>query len=114
MQSAEVPTSRDFRTAFCERFQCPPAEFEKRAFWRCLYPHATVAARLIQLVNPDYFEPDLRTLRHIGNASTVTHLLAEVNSFRADYRMRSRFLYDVLRLRISGKRVLRLASEVMR
>jgi hypothetical protein len=37
-----------------------------------------------------------------------------VNSFRADYRMRSRFLHDVLRIRISGKRILRLASEVMR
>jgi len=83
-------------------------------FWRCFYPRAVFPARLIQFVNPDYFEPDLRALRHVGNAGTVTHLLAEVNSFRADYRMRSRFLHDVLRIRISGKRILRLASEVMR
>lgn len=114
MQSTEVPASRDFRTAFCEWFNCPPTQFEKKAFWRCLYPHAVPVARLIQLVNPAYFELDLQTLRHIGNASTVAHLLAEVNSFRADYRMRSRFLHDVLRIRISGKRVLRLASKVMR
>lgn len=114
MQNGEVPSSsKEFRNAFCERFNCRRPEFEGKVFWRCLYPHAVPIAKLIMLVDSDYFQEDFEAIRHLGNASTVADVLAEVNSLHDNYRAHSKFFREVLRIRISGKRLLRLAQKLV-
>ena len=40
--------NRDLKSLFCERFTCSPAEFEKRAFRKCLYLQARIIAPLLR------------------------------------------------------------------
>jgi hypothetical protein len=104
---------RNVKAGFCERYGCAPDEFERRVFWRCLYRHALPLAGVIWACNPEFFKTDLQAIRLIGTATSAREVLAEVNSLRDDPRTRSRFLRESLRIRISGKRLLRLAAAVL-
>ena len=49
---------REFKVLFCDRFGCPPSEFENRAFKELLYWHAKPLASVIRKFNPDFFDED--------------------------------------------------------
>ena len=114
MKDGPTQAPKNLQTAFCERYGCVPEEFEAKVFWRCLHRHALPVARVIWLCNREFFNPDLQAIRLLGSARSARELLAEVNSFRDDYPSRSRFLRESLRIRISGKRLLRLAGAILR
>ena len=49
---------REFKVLFCDRFRCPPSEFENRAFKELLYWHAEPLASVIRKFNSDFFDED--------------------------------------------------------
>jgi len=53
MTIPESPSTRDLRSLFCERFNCPASEFEKRALRECLYLHARIIAPLLRCALPN-------------------------------------------------------------
>jgi hypothetical protein len=103
---------KSFREAFCERFACPPEEFEKRVLRRALYRRSRPLSALLYSWNPRFFDLDLRTIRQLGLARSSEEFRAEIDSFRFESRMQRGFLKRTLRLRISGKRLMRLLEEV--
>jgi hypothetical protein len=102
---------KTFRESFCERFGCAPDAFESRVFWRCLYRRSLPLAMLVYAVKRSYFALDFQTIRQLAVVRTDQEFRAELEAFRYEYRMRGR-LFQGLRVRISGKRLIALLREV--
>jgi hypothetical protein len=112
MTSTDSPSTRDLRTLFCERFACPPSQFEKRALSKCLYFHARLLAPLLRWLNPNYFERDLRFIHYFGNAKDWPEVSAEVLALRYQDLLHPRFSRNALRLRVSGRKANKLATTL--
>ncbi len=102
---------KTFREAYCEQFNCPPAEFELRVFWRCLYRRSLPLAALVYLLNRRYFLLDLQTIRQLGVSRSPQEFRGELEAFRYEYRTRGGILRQ-LRVRVSGKRLVALLREL--
>lgn len=104
--------ARDFREAFCRRYRCTPAEYERRAFWKTVQRHALVLIPAMGGFDRKLFAKDLEALRLLGRAVTTEDLegvLAEfggVNTVERSIRRRW------LGMRISGARMARLFGEL--
>jgi len=102
---------KTFRESFCERFGCPPEEYEKRVFWKCLYRRSLPLAVLVHMFKRPFFNLDLQTIRQIGFARNTQEFRTELENFRYDYRMQGGLL-RLLRVRVSGKRLMALLRSV--
>jgi hypothetical protein len=102
---------KTFRESFCERFSCPPENFEKRVFWRCLYRRSLPLAWLASLLHRHHFDLDMQTIRQLGVCRSPQEFRAELESFRYEYRTRGGLLRR-LRVRVSGKRLIGLLAEI--
>jgi hypothetical protein len=99
----------DLRSVFCERFKCPPSEFEKRAFRKCLYFPAKLTAPLLRWLDPDWFERDLVLIRHLGDAKNWQQVMAELDAFHYREHLQPRYARNVLHLRVSARKANKLA-----
>jgi hypothetical protein len=106
--------TREFKTLFCERFNCPPADYEARAFGWLLYRHARVVARLIRSMWPEFFERDFEFLRALGRVTDAREADAEAMLFRDTEHYHGGFLRRRWRIRVSGRKATALASELFR
>ena len=104
--------NRDLKSLFCERFLCPPSEYEKRALRKCLYLHAKIIAPLLQLINPGCFERDLVFIDCIGRAKNRREVANQVEAARYQDTTKPRFARKTLRFRISGRKANRLAAKL--
>ena len=109
--SARKP-EREFRVLFCERFDCPPAEFENRAFRELLYWHAKPLAPLIHKLNPEFFEEDFKFIQYLGDASCRREAKANAADFKDANHARRNFLRTGLRIRVSGMKATKLAHRL--
>jgi hypothetical protein len=102
-----------FSSAYCAKHRCPVEAFESRVFWRCLYRHALPVAGLIRLFRPDYFTDDLRTIRQLGQVRNAAEFRQEVDAFGYLNRRHGGWDRRRLRIRVSGKRLMSLMSDVL-
>lgn len=104
----------DFRSAFCARYKCKDEEFEKVALLKVLHRRALPLAWIILIVAPSYFTPDFQILRHFGSLTRKSNLYSDALDVRNDYArlQASGFLRRSLKMRISGQRLLKVASEI--
>jgi hypothetical protein len=112
MAIPESTSIRDLRSRFCERFKCPPSEFEKRALRKCLYLHARMTAPLLRWLNPDCFERDLLFINFLGSARNWEEVVAELDAFRYREHLQPRFTRMAWRLRVSARKANKLAYEL--
>jgi hypothetical protein len=98
----------NFRAAWCERLNKSPADFERMVFLQSLYPHA----RFIAAIAPGYFEIDRAAVRQLGEATSRQEFMSEIDDMRIRHRERDGSLRRLLRLRISGHRLLQILAEV--
>ena len=110
----EIPSSRDLKSLFCERFNCPPAAYEKRALRKCLYFHARIFAPLLSWLIPACFERDVIFIDYFGKAKDWQEVTAEVSDLHYQERTEPRFLRNVLRIRISIRKANKLAARLLR
>jgi|YNPBryantNP2012_1023418.scaffolds.fasta_scaffold03727_1 hypothetical protein len=101
---------KTFKEAFCERYQCPPDQYLRRAFQKCLYRRAVFLAPIIMLVSPAFFQVDMDVIERIGSARSWRELHAELKAFSINSRLRTRPLRSQFRLRVSGNRICKLAE----
>jgi len=101
-----------FQKRFCERFNTPITQFEKRLFRACLYPHALTLAGLIRAINPGFFDEDLEVIQQIASATSSAEVESELRHFRYFNRMSDHWLRTKLRIRLSGKRLARVVHQV--
>jgi hypothetical protein len=104
---------RDLRSLFCEHFQCPPDDYEKRAYRKCLYWHARIIAPLLPSLTPRGCERDLLFIRYLGNAKTRQEVALELVALHDDDRSQPRFARYALRLRVSGRKASKLAFSLI-
>jgi hypothetical protein len=103
----------NFKTAFCARFEYQQEHFEKRVFWNAVHPEIKIVAFLIRCFRPSFFRSDLDCIRSIAAAETKEEVRAIVRSLRFDPNFNRGFLRGFLRVRISGRRLTRIANNVL-
>jgi hypothetical protein len=108
----DSPSARDLRSLFCERFNCPDGEFEKRAFRKCLYFHARMIAPLLPWLTPGGFQRDLLFIRYLGNAKDAREVAQEIVALHDHDRFKPQFARYALRLRVSGRKASALALRL--
>jgi len=103
----------NFKTAFCARFEYPLENFEKRVFWNAMHPEIKPLAFLINFLRPGFFRSDLDCIRSVAAAETKEEVRAIVNSLQFDPTFKQGFFRGLLGVRISGRRLTRLAGKVL-
>ena len=112
--NGNVPTELEtFREAYCRRFSCPVDHFERKVFWRALYPHSIPVAWLILLLKPKYFANDFAAIRQFGILRTREEAHSELDGLAYTNRHQPSSLRNVFRVRVSGRRLLRLFGEAL-
>src|SRR5208283_3754478 len=112
MTIPESRAARELRALFCERFGCPPSEFEKRALRKCLYLHARISAPLLRRLDPGWFERDLSFIQYFGNAKDRQEVTDAVAALHYREHLQPRFVRNTLRLRLSVRKADRLAVDL--
>jgi hypothetical protein len=102
----------NFKTAYCRRFKCSPAAFERRLFWRCLPLRAWPTALLLRLFSPSFFNADLEFLQNVGACRNPSEAVNEANSLSSDPALNEGILRTPLGLRLSGRRLVRTAHQI--
>ncbi len=103
---------KSFRDAFCEHDQCAPEEYVRRATRIALPWRVRLLRPLIQLLSPDYFQPDYEFLELAGHARSWRDLHAAIGTFQSNNRLRGGFYRNRLKFRASGRRVTRLTEQL--
>lgn len=89
-----------------------PAAFEKRVLWNCMHQRAILLARLIYAFYPGFFRQDLDVIRQMGKATSVADAQEILKAFRELNEGRG-LLRRKLQLRISGQKLMKLATELL-
>ena len=100
------------QSLFCERFGCSEAEYEERAFKRCLYWHARLLAPALRLLSPGLFDWDFKFIRYLGAATDWREAKTDVNNFHVLNDGTPSFWRELLRLRVSGRKATELAYQL--
>ncbi|MBI5478009.1 MAG: hypothetical protein HY906_04090 [Deltaproteobacteria bacterium] len=106
-----MPTT--FREACCERFGVGPEAFEDAVLRHCLYPHARPVARLLRRrARRGYFDPDLDLIRAVAECTGLSAMAATLNVHRY-HHADAGFWRGLLRVRLSGRRLMDLGAELL-
>jgi hypothetical protein len=103
---------KSFKEAFCDRFRCPPKEYERKAFRRCLFLHSRPLARLIHRFDPAFFSEDFDLIREVGPMTDPELFRSEINYFYGRNLRHKSWIRSLLRIRVSGNRLIRLKQNL--
>jgi hypothetical protein len=106
--------NREFQALFCERFGCPPSEYERRAFRKCLYWHARWLAPVMGKLNSNFFAEDFKFIRYLGESTGLQEVGADLLNYQDANAGRLSFWRTTLKFRVSGRKANRLARELFR
>jgi len=101
-----------FKEAYCSRLHCSPERFETHAFWTCIFRHALPLAWLIYRRDPGFFTEDLDLIREVGKMTDPELFKSEVNYFHGRNLRDKRWVRTILRVRVSGGRLMRLRRRL--
>jgi hypothetical protein len=101
-----------FKVLFCERFNCPAAKYEDRAFEALLYSHARWAVAVLRPLNSAFFEEDFRFINCLGAVTNIEEVQAETQNFEDANHYRGGFFRRRLKFRVSGRKAVGLAHEL--
>ena len=103
----------NLKSLFCERFGCPPEDYEERAFQKLLYRHARLLAPVIRILKPSFFLEDFKFIAYLGDAVDFRQAKVDVLDFNDLGKKHWRLLHTGLRIRVSGRKARRLAFELL-
>lgn len=101
-----------FKSLFCDKFGCPPADYDERAFRKCLYWHARLIAPLLRVIKPGFFREEFKLIEYLGEAVGVREATADLMEYSLLNRGRGRFLQTAFKLRISGRKASRVVFQI--
>jgi hypothetical protein len=111
--TVEAPSRAvNFKSAFCTQFKCSPAQFEKKLFRETIRPDMRTIAFVVRCCYPGFFRRDFECIQKIGVATNEREFLTVVNALPFDPRFNGGFLRGFLRLRISVRRLERIAKRI--
>lgn len=102
-----------FRQAFCRHFHCAPESFERRLLTRCLPPLARVLVVFWLAAKPASFAREIALLSRLGAARDPAILRPELDGYAYENERDKPFRVEVLGLRLSRRRCLRIFRQVM-
>ena len=103
---------QQLKALFCKRFNCPPQEYAEQAFRKCLYGHAKPLAGALRVWNAEFFFEDFKFVEALGLALDAKEVRADTANFRDVNRHARGFLRRAWRLRVSGRKAMRMAREL--
>ncbi|HTA30314.1 MAG TPA: hypothetical protein VK731_07500 [Candidatus Cybelea sp.] len=101
-----------FKTLYCEKFKCAPDDYEERVFRRSLFWHARLLAPLLRTITPGFFVEDFKFIRYLGEALDARQAKVDVMDFKDTDRKNWRLLHTGLKIRVSHRKVRRLAFRL--
>lgn len=108
-----TPQFDTLREAYAAVYDCRPAEFEHRVFWRCLYPHAGVPARWMWWVERDFFRTDLETVHALGEAHSSAEVERAIDDLENHALVERSLRRGTLGIRLSPSRLGRLLKPLL-
>lgn len=105
---AEVTVQTSFRDEICARFKCPPEQFDRAVFRRCLYPQARSVAWLLPR---RAFSDDWDMIAAVGKATSLQQVKKIVNDFRS-VKPDDQSLMFIFKFRVSGRKIIDLARDI--
>lgn len=106
------PIPQNLEERYCAAHKCTAEQFLETAFWECLHRRAVPLAHLMMALNSGYFAADRELIASIAKARTLAQVDEELMAFSFDLRSVT-WLRTGLNIRISGKRVIRLAGRYL-
>lgn len=108
---SEKKQRKSFRQLYCEFSGHPPEEFEKRVLLSCLFWHAGIVGRVFWLIDRRYFQEDVDLLGFLAVTQDYEEFKREVANHRFENPPKG-ILRNLFRIRLSGRRLLKLAAEL--
>jgi hypothetical protein len=105
-ESTSIPQFATLRDAFCAYYLCSSEAYERKAFWKTLYPHAVLLAVPIWIFNRRFFHADLEVIRQFGDCRNAEECSAVMGEYATSNEMDRTIRRGNLRIRVSGTRLL--------
>lgn len=106
------PSFPCFREQAMAQWDCDEAAYERRVFWHVLPRIALPLAAVIRLFQRDYFARDFALIRELGQTRDATEFHVLIAQFRDDTLREAGWFRRTFRLRVSGRRLLRLRWDL--
>lgn len=106
----EWPAS--FKELFCRIYNCRPENFERKLLWRAMFRHALIPAFFVSLFSHRFFHIDITEIRLLGTIRSPEHFNRELDLFHGRNVRDKNWLRRLLRIRISGRRLLMERNKV--
>jgi hypothetical protein len=105
-------TRLPFKSLFCEKCGCPPAEYEEQAFRKCLYLHARFLAPVIRKISPDFFHEDFTFIRYLGDSVGVREATVDILNYGTVNHGNRHSVRTGLKIRVSGQKASYLVHQL--
>jgi hypothetical protein len=107
--ASNLPTFRDQVMA---QWKCNERTYVSNVFWHALPRVALPLAALLWVVRRDHFERDFMLIRELGETRGAIEFQALIEQFRSETIHTGGWSRNVLRLRVSGRRLQRLRWDL--
>jgi hypothetical protein len=112
--NARATFGPSFRNMFCARFRCQEKDFVNKVLWRCLYPHAAPFILLFCDRHSPLVKQTVETIEEAGFATSAEDVLTSIENYHYTLRFFGSFWNRTFKIRLSGRRLLKLYSTVTR
>lgn len=102
---------KKFRDVYCDRMGIPREAFEKKVLLACLPEYYWLLGLLRWHLNRSYFERDLEVIRAVAECTNLRDIRSEITFFH--HQKMTGVQRNLLRFRISGKRLLSVANKCL-
>ncbi|MGC8744355.1 MAG: hypothetical protein ACP5T0_10805 [Verrucomicrobiia bacterium] len=102
-----------FQSDVYDHFGYKKDDYYKTVFYRSLYPHTLLPAKILMKIHPALFLDDFELLRLVATAASADEVSEIVTRFIYENPPRG-IIRGLLKIRISPERLIFLASEIMK
>ena len=103
----------NFKQAFCTYFKCAPEQYVPRALFYSFYRRSFFAARVLYLFRPISIRVAIQSIETLGEARLRDEVVWVMDDYRYQLRISQvNSLVNLLRIRLSGRRVLELHGKL--
>jgi hypothetical protein len=114
-RSMTTPTPQfdTLREAYAAVYDCRPEAFERRVFWRCLYPHAGLLAWWMWWVEREFFRTDLEAVEALAEARCEADFRRAIDDLENHGLVERSLRRGRLMIRLSPSRLTRLLTPLL-
>lgn len=102
----------DFFEAFCHHFECPPGNFERKAFFMAVPGWKKPVVWVLFFLTPDLFDIDLDIVEELGRTRTRDDFSGVLDEFHNAMRVNRSSLKTKFGMRMQGSRLMDIREEL--